>query len=105
MNNEQIQALTRRGAFDRRKELIDELADLDAFINLTAGVPDVPGVTGLAAPQVRRRVGRPRLTGAPGVSSTAHDAPPRKKRKMSAEARKRISDAQKKRWALQRKQE
>jgi hypothetical protein len=58
-------------------------------------------VQGLTRRGRRRRRGRP-----PGVSRMAPNAPApsgrRKRRKMSAAARKAISDAQKARWARQR---
>jgi len=51
-----------------------------------------------AAPAVKKAVGRPRKS-----SSTSTKATP-KKRILSPEARKRIAEAQKKRWAETRKQ-
>ena len=51
-----------------------------------------------------RRVGRPPKGGSPDALP-AFDAPPRKKRTLSPEARKRIAAAQKKRWANFRKAE
>jgi hypothetical protein len=43
-------------------------------------------------------------TGAKFLATGTSAASPRKKRNLSAEARKRIADAQKRRWAKQKKQ-
>ncbi|MEK6398085.1 MAG: hypothetical protein V4734_08365 [Terriglobus sp.] len=51
-----------------------------------------------AAPAVKKAVGRPRKS---AVTSTSRVG--QKKRVLSPEARKRIADAQKKRWAESRK--
>jgi hypothetical protein len=89
----------RIGAAARIKELQEEIARIRR---------DVPG---LATPAPERRgPGRPkaRPTTAPSPSAEApEEAAPvkRKRRKMSAAARKAISDAQKKRWAAQKKAE
>jgi hypothetical protein len=77
------------GAEQRLLELAEEAAGIFAmFPELRA-----PGRGFMAGGQVRR-----------GTGQAAGDAAPRRRRrrKMSAEARKRISDAQKARWARQR---
>jgi hypothetical protein len=73
------------GAAARLKELDDERAAI---------VKAFPALNSASA----------RATRARNVKTSDHDAPllPRKRRTMSAAARKRISDAQKKRWAAQR---
>ena len=79
----------RLGAASRLRELDEERrAILKAFPGLTSGSgPARRGVTARAV----------------GVASGSASAPvARKRRKMSAAARKRISDAQKKRWAAQK---
>jgi hypothetical protein len=53
-----------------------------------------------AATMVHRKAGQPAATGAPGPGRPKGSR--KKKRTMSAEARKAISDAQKARWARQR---
>jgi hypothetical protein len=89
----------RIGAAARIKELQEEIAQIRR---------DVPG---LATPAPERpRPGRPKAAPATAQSPSA-EAPEhapsvkRKRRKMSAAARKAISDAQKKRWAAQKKAE
>ena len=79
--------LARRGAHARIKELEAEIAQLRAVLN-----PRKPNIV--------------RVSAVPGGGTvTAHiSSPPRNKRTMSAAARKRISDAQKARWAAQRKE-
>lgn len=58
--------------------------------------------------QLREAMGK-RSPGRPAKSASASAAPaeekPRKRRKMSAAARKRIAEAQKKRWSEYRKQQ
>jgi hypothetical protein len=74
----------RLGAASRLRELDEERhAILKAF----------PGLTPGSGPARRGVTGRASSASAPVV---------RKRRKMSAAARKRISDAQKKRWAAQK---
>ena len=76
----------RLGAASRLREIDEERASiLKAFPGLTSGSRSASG------------------TKAAGVGSGHVSAPVvRKRRKMSAEARKPISDAQKKRWAAQK---
>jgi hypothetical protein len=54
---------------------------------------------GGAAPAAKKRVGRPKK--AAGVAPVAAK-PAQRKRKLSAEGRKRIAEAAKKRWAAQK---
>lgn len=61
-------------------------------------------IAALAGPAAGKR--RSRLAGQPGPGRPrASTDAPRKRRKMSAAARKAISDAQKKRWAKQKSSE
>jgi hypothetical protein len=89
----------RIGAAARIRELQEEIARIRR---------DLPG---LAAPvPERRRPGRPKAAPAAEEAPSAEvpEQPvsvKRKRRKMSAAARKAISDAQKKRWAAQKKAE
>ena len=78
----------RLGAVSRLRELDEERsAILKAFPGLKSGsAPARRGVTARAA----------------GAASSNVAPVARKRRKMSAAARKRISDAQKKRWAAQK---
>lgn len=57
-------------------------------------------LTGVAAPVAKRKPGRPRKNDA--VVTMAAAKPARKKRKLSPEGRKRIAEAVKKRWAVQK---
>jgi len=57
-------------------------------------------LSGSAEPVVKRKAGRPRKDAAAVVVVAK---PAKKKRKLSAEGRKRIAEAAKKRWAEQRK--
>ena len=84
LSTQQLHDLAKHGARARIAELEAELSEIRAEF------PD-------AAPARRgRKSGRP-------VASRATDVPsPRTRRPVSAAARKRMSDAQKKRWALQR---
>jgi hypothetical protein len=59
-------------------------------------------LAGTAAPAVRTGPGRPK--GKKTAEAKAPGGKPAKKRKLSAEGRKRIADAMKKRWAERRKQ-
>jgi hypothetical protein len=61
-------------------------------------------LSGGAAPAGRRKPGRPKKTEAAVTKAVARAAekPAKKKRKLSAETRKRIADAARKRWAVQR---
>lgn len=79
------------GAQQRLRELDEERAAIfSAFPQLRGGTPG-------------RRPGRPRKVQADGVAAAATGVKKRKRRKMSAAARKKISDAQKARWAKQKK--
>ena len=83
LNNLDLRKYARAGAEVRLREIDEEREQIfRVFPELDSGS------------QTRDR-GRP--------ASTAE--PPRKRRTMSAEARKRISDAQKRRWAAQRAKE
>jgi len=83
-----ILELARRGAQHRYAELKAEMESL---------VRQFPGLTGAGREIVRR--------GRAAVSAATSERQPRKRRKMSAAARKRISDAQKARWAKQKRSE
>ena len=89
--------LARRGAASRIAELEQELADIRAAFPETAAQP------------IGKVRGRPRLTGAPAAPNVSASEPSpqagsgKKKRTMSAEARARISAAQKARWAKQKR--
>jgi hypothetical protein len=80
-----ILELARRGAQHRYQELKAEMSNL---------VRQFPGIAGTGREVVRR--------GRRAVKAAAQELQPRKRRKMSAKARKAISDAQKKRWAKQK---
>ena len=92
----QLQEFARIGAAARIKELQAEIAAIRRdFPALGA-----PGGESTMPSPPRKRPGRP-------TANLAAKAPsPRKRRrKMSAEARKKISEAQKKRWAAQKAKE
>ncbi|MEO6981890.1 MAG: hypothetical protein ABI072_02090, partial [Edaphobacter sp.] len=59
-------------------------------------------LAGTAAPAVRTGPGRPKGRKKAAAAAPAATSP--RKRKLSAEGRKRIADAMKKRWAERRKQ-
>ena len=83
--------LARRGAEVRYRELQDELARL---------ARQFPGLSSTASEVVRR--GRRAVNAA--VAELRNEGPrPRRTRKLSAAARKAISDAQKARWAKQKR--
>ena len=73
---------------DKATQLLERLGETPALAGRRRGRP--AGSTNKAAGAAKRGPGRP-------------PAAPRKKRTLSAAARKAISDAQKKRWAKQRK--
>ena len=80
-----ILELAARGAKHRYEELRAELASLVRhFPDLRKGARDI--------------VSRGRKS----VAAAAHELQPRKRRTMSAAARKKIGDAQRKRWAKQK---
>ncbi|SDF12777.1 hypothetical protein SAMN05444167_1471 [Terriglobus roseus] len=74
------------------------LAEIDAQIAKLQQARALLAGGSSAAPAVKKAVGRPRKS----ITTSASKATP-KKRTLSAEARKRIADAQKKRWAETRK--
>jgi hypothetical protein len=88
----QLQEFARLGAAARIKELQAEIAsirkDFPALSAYGGGVPS----------PFRKRPGRP-------AANLAETAPRKRRRKMSAAARKKISEAQKKRWAAQKAKE
>src|SRR5437762_5881488 len=97
-NTSMLQQYARVGAAARIKELEQEIGEIRRAF---------PGLDGAAPP--RKRLGRPpgrskAQTSAPAPQPQAHEptSPARKRRKLSAAARKAISDAQRKRWARQK---
>lgn len=76
------------------------LAEIDAQI---AKLQQARALLSGDAPS-RRGPGRPKSSAAANVAAPKATGKKRAKRVLSAEARKRIADAQKKRWAAQRKQ-
>ena len=92
MSNTSMHDYARMGAAARLTEIKAEIATIRAAFPELGGQPQ------------RRRGGRPKAQPAPlGPQPDAQSLPaPRKRGKLSAAARKRISDAQKKRWAAQR---
>jgi hypothetical protein len=75
------------------------LAEIDAQIAKLQQARALLAGSGSTAAPAKRAVGRPRK-----AAATAAKAPStRKKRNLSPEARKRIADAQKRRWADRRK--
>ena len=86
-----MKALARLGAVGRLVELEREREVIFAMF---------PDLRQAASAVARRRRGR--VAGATSPSADVPAAKPRRRRRMSAEARKRISDAQKKRWAAQK---
>jgi hypothetical protein len=93
-----INDLARRGAASRIAELEQELADIRATFPDTIGQRKDSG---------RGRAGAGSAPAAPNVAEHERSAQSRslgkKKRTMSAEARARISAAQKARWAKQKR--
>jgi hypothetical protein len=89
----QLHEFARIGAAARIKELQAEIASIRRdFPALTT-----PGGESTMPSPFRNQPGRPVATHAANVP-----APRKRRRKMSAEARKKISEAQKKRWAAQK---
>jgi hypothetical protein len=76
-------------AATRLKSLRAEIAQIES---------EFPGLAGLEGGPSGRRPGRPRASNA----GTASEQPTKRKRKMSAAARKAIGDAQRRRWAKQK---
>jgi hypothetical protein len=92
----QLQEFARIGAAARIKELQAEIASIRRdFPALTSP----GGESTMPSPRPKRR-GRPAASVAAKVA-----APGKRRRKMSAAARKKISEAQKKRWAAQKAKE
>jgi hypothetical protein len=89
----QLHEFARIGAAARIKELQAEIASIRRDFPALAA----PGGESTAPSPFRRRPGRPAASLEAKVPS-----PRRRRRKMSAEARKKISEAQKKRWAAQK---
>ena len=83
--------MARKGAAHKYEELTAELALLVKYF------PHVTGRTGGMARGVAAL-----SKGGKAVMAAVSGEAPRKRRKMSAKARKAISDAQKKRWAKQK---
>lgn len=78
------------------------LAEIDAQIaKLQQARVLLSGSTN-AEPAAKKGVGRPRKTTLPVPATTKQTSSGRKKRNLSPEARKRIADAQKRRWAERR---
>jgi hypothetical protein len=91
-----LQEFARIGAAARIKELQAEITSIRReFPALTA-----PGGESAMPSPFRKRPGRPAANLAANVA-----APRKRRRKMSAAARKKISEAQKKRWAAQKAKE
>ena len=74
------------------------LAEIDAQIAKLQQARALLAGSSSTAPAVKKAVGRPRKSAATSSKATP------KKRILSPEARKRIAEAQKKRWAETRKQ-
>jgi hypothetical protein len=91
-----ILALARRGAEHRYEELKTELA------SLLKHFPDLTSVRRASA-QASRSVGDAMVRGGKAVIAATSSEPQRKRRTMSAKARKAIGDAQRKRWAAKKK--
>lgn len=76
------------------------LAEIDAQIAKLQQARTLLAGSSAPGPVVKKAVGRPRKTAAPAVKAVAATGA---KRNLSPEARKRIADAQKRRWAERRK--
>ena len=76
------------------------LAEIDAQIAKLQQARALLAGSGTNVTPAKRAVGRPRKAAATAVKATTTA---RKKRNLSPEARKRIADAQKRRWADRRK--
>jgi hypothetical protein len=88
-----ILEMARKGAEHKYEELKAEIAAL---------VKSFPHLAGRARAAVSRGVAALSKGEKPGFPAAAGEVTPRKRRKMSAKARKAIGDAQRKRWAEQR---
>lgn len=91
-----IQQFARAGALARLSELKAEIAEIERVF---------PGITA-TSDRGRRGPGRPRAAANAEGENDGQTAPARgrKRRTMSAAARKAIGDAQRKRWAAQKTQ-
>ncbi len=76
------------------------LAEIDAQINKLQQARALLAGSGASATPAKKSVGRPRKS---AEASTKAASGSRKKRNLSPEARKRIADAQKRRWAERKK--
>ena len=92
----QLHEFARIGAAARIKELQAEIAS----IRREFPAPSAPGGESMMPSPFQKQPGRPAGNLAAKVS-----APRKRRRKMSAAARKKISEAQKKRWAAQKAKE
>jgi hypothetical protein len=85
--------MARKGAEHRYQELKAEIATL---------VKNFPHLAGRARATVSRGAAALSKGGRAAFAAVADEVTPRKRRKMSAKARKAIGDAQRKRWAEKR---
>ena len=93
-HSSQILALARKGAEHKYQELKAELATL---------VKDFPDLVKRTGGLVSRGAAEVSRRGQAVIAAAGGDGPPKRaRRKLSAKARKAISDAQKKRWAAQK---
>jgi ElaB/YqjD/DUF883 family membrane-anchored ribosome-binding protein len=85
--------MARKGAEHRYEELKAEIAQL---------VMHFPHLASRAGDQIQRRAKAVARRGKAAVAAITSAVTPKKRRKMSAKARKAIGDAQRKRWAAQK---
>jgi hypothetical protein len=90
MTKANLHELARRGAAARIKELEAEIASLEELVG---------------GRLITRRDTKPTAPTATSAAATKSTPQRRRRRKMSAEARKKISEAQKRRWAAQKKEQ
>jgi hypothetical protein len=95
-HSQAILDLARRGAKVRYEELKSEL---DSLVKHFPNLSNIMRKGGMAS-RASAALSRGRKAAMAAVS--ANERPPRKRRRMSARARKAISDAQKARWAKQK---
>ena len=88
-----ILVMARKGAEHRYEELKAEIAAL---------VKNFPHLVSRAGRQIHRTVSALSKGTEAALAFATGEAAPRKRRKMSAKARKAIGDAQRKRWAKQK---
>jgi hypothetical protein len=91
-----ILELARKGAEHRHQELKAEIAALVKHF------PHLAGSRGGRRPQAQPSAGQSSAAESPTAAAEVPEPRTRKRRKMSAAARKKISDAQKARWAKQK---